>query len=114
MEVVAGTGSNLRALYAGFSAKGAVLAALLADKGVTGVDRLFEGEYGVFATYFAGEYDRDAILRDLGQEYQGATTLYKLWPSVGTSHSHIHATIGIVTEHDLCSRGHRRDPRPCR
>ena len=101
MEVVAGTGSNLRALYAGFSAKGAVLAALLADKGVTGVDRLFEGEYGVFATYFAGNYDRDAILRDLGNEYQGATTLYKLWPSVGTSHSHIHATIGIVTEHDL-------------
>ena len=55
MEVVAGTGSNLRALYAGFSAKGAVLAALLADKGVTGVDRLFEGEYGVFATYFGGQ-----------------------------------------------------------
>ena len=103
MEVVAGTGSNLRALYAGFSAKGAVLAALLADKGVTGVDRLFEGKYGVFATYFAGEYDRDAMLRDLGQDYQGATTLYKLWPSVGTSHSHIHATIKIVEEHDIAA-----------
>ena len=101
MEVVAGTGSNLRALYAGFSAKGAVLAALLANNGVTGVDRLFEGEYGVFNTYFGGEYDRDAILEGLGQDYQGSTTLYKCWPSVGTSHSHIAATIGIVTEYDL-------------
>ena len=114
MEVVAGTGSNLRALYAGFSAKGAVLAALLADKGVTGVDRLFEGEYGVFATYFAGKYDRDAILRDLGQEYQGATTLYKLWPSVGTSHSHIQCHDRHRHRARPLSRGHRRDPRPCR
>ena len=101
MEVVAGTGSNLRALYAGFSAKGAVLAALLADKGVTGVENLFEGEYGVFATYFGGRYDRDAILADLGRDYQGSTTLYKLWPSVGTSHSHIHAMIELISEHGL-------------
>lgn len=101
MEVVAGTGSNLRALYAGFSAKGAVLAALLADNGVTGVEHLFEGEHGVFATYFGGQYDRDAILADLGHDYQGSTTLYKLWPSVGTSHSHIQATIDIVVKHDL-------------
>jgi len=101
MEVVAGTGSNLRALYAGFSAKGAVLAALLADKGVTGVEHLFEGEHGVFATYFGGRYNRDAILADLGHDYQGSTTLYKLWPSVGTSHSHIKATIDIVSAHDL-------------
>jgi 2-methylcitrate dehydratase PrpD len=103
MEVVAGTGSNLRALYAGFSAKGAVLAALLADKGVTSVDRLFEGEFGVFAAYFGGQYDRDAILTGLGRDYQGSTTLYKCWPSVGTSHSHISAVIDIVTEYDLAA-----------
>jgi 2-methylcitrate dehydratase PrpD len=101
MEVVAGTGSDLRALYAGFSAKGAVLAALLAEKGVTGVEHLFEGDYGVFATYFGGRYDRDAILEGLGTDFQGSTTLYKLWPAVGTSHSHISATIGIVTDHGI-------------
>ena len=103
MEVVAGTGSNLRAIYAGFSAKGAVLAALLAEKGVTGVERLFEGEFGVFATYFGGRYDRSAMLRDLGRDFQGSTTLYKLWPSVGTSHSHISATIGVVVDHDIAA-----------
>ena len=37
MEVVAGAGSDLRGMYAGFSAKGAVLATLLAAKGLTGV-----------------------------------------------------------------------------
>ena len=101
MEVVAGTGRDLRALYAGFSAKGAVLSAMLADKGVTGVARLFEGPRGVFATYFGGRYDRTSMLRDLGVDFQGSSTLYKTWPAVGTSHSHISATIDLIVEHDI-------------
>lgn len=101
MEVVCGTGSDLRGMYAGFSAKGAVMAALLAEKGTTGVESLFEGKYGFFNTYFDGKYDRDKILEDLGSDYQGGGTLYKLWPSVGTAHSHIHATIDLMTHHDL-------------
>lgn len=101
MEVVAGTGSDLRAMYAGFSAKGAVTAALLADKGIPGVADLFEGEYGFFRTYFDSSYDREAILAGLGSDYQGAGTLYKPWPTVGTAHSHIHATIGLIAQHDV-------------
>jgi 2-methylcitrate dehydratase PrpD len=101
MEVVGGTGGDLRGLYAGFSAKGAVLATLLAQEGVTAVPALFEGAYGVFATYFDGSYDRAAILQDLGLDFRGAGTLYKPWPAVGTSHSHLHATIEIMARNDL-------------
>ncbi|MCX5326926.1 MmgE/PrpD family protein [Streptomyces sp. NBC_00120] len=103
MEVVAGTGSDLRAMYAGFSARGAVTAALLAQKGITGVPDLFEGEHGVFRTYFGGTYDREAILGELGTDYQGGGTLYKPWPAVGTAHSHIHATIGLMADHGLAT-----------
>ncbi|MGW7689026.1 MmgE/PrpD family protein [Streptomyces asiaticus] len=103
MEVVAGTGSDLRAMYAGFSARGAVTATLLAQKGITGVPDLFEGEHGVFHTYFDGVYDRDAILASLGTDYQGGGTLYKPWPAVGTAHSHIHAAIGLMTDHGLAA-----------
>jgi 2-methylcitrate dehydratase PrpD len=101
MEMVAGRGSDLRGLYAGFSAKGAVLAAMMAQKGVTGIDRAFEGEYGFMNTYFGGGYDRDAILRDLSKEFLGSGTLYKRWPCVGTAHSHMKAAIDIVTRNDL-------------
>lgn len=103
MEMVCGTGSDLRGLYAGFSAKGAVLATLMAEKGVPGIEKLFEGEYGFFNTYFDGRYDREAILAGLGTDYKGAVTLYKRWPSVGTAHSHMKAVIDIVTENDLAS-----------
>ncbi|WP_338062218.1 MmgE/PrpD family protein [Pseudomonas grimontii] len=102
MEVINSVGSDLRAMYAGFSAKGAVLATLLADKGVTGVPKVFEGPHGLFQMYFGGQYDRDAILLRLGQDYIGDRTLFKRWPAVGTSHSHLHATIGLViVENDL-------------
>ncbi len=101
MDVVAGTGSDLRGVYAGFSARAAVTAALLAERGLAGVDRVFEGAVGVFHTYFDGGYDREPMLSDLGHDFRGGGTLYKVWPSVGTSHSHIHATIELVTEHDL-------------
>lgn len=101
MEMVCGTGSDLRGLYAGFSAKGAVLATLMAEKGVPGIDRLFEGDYGFFNTYFDGRYDREKILADLGVDYKGSVTLYKRWPSVGTAHSHMKAIIDIVSENDL-------------
>lgn len=101
MEMIAGRGSDLRGLYAGFSAKGAVLAAMMAEKGVAGINRAFEGEYGFMNTYFEGRYNRDAIVRDLGSEFLGAGTLYKRWPCVGTAHSHMKAAIDIVTQNDL-------------
>lgn len=101
MEMVAGRGSDLRGLYAGFSAKGAVLAALMAEQGVSGIDRTFEGPNGVFACYFGGDYDRAAILDGLGTEFMGGATLYKRWPCVGTSHSHMKAAIDITRENGL-------------
>ncbi len=101
MQMVCGTGSDLRGLYAGFSAKGAVLATMMAQQGISGIDDLFEGQYGVFASYFGGRYDRGTILDGLGREHLGAGTLYKRWPAVGTAHSHMKAAIDIVTAHDL-------------
>ncbi|HEY0566901.1 MAG TPA: MmgE/PrpD family protein, partial [Xanthobacteraceae bacterium] len=41
MEAMYAAGSDLRGMYAGFTAKGAVTAVLLAEKGVTGISSLF-------------------------------------------------------------------------
>jgi 2-methylcitrate dehydratase PrpD len=100
-EMVNSTGSDLRAVYAGFPAKGAVLATLLAQKGLSGVPTLFEGKFGILALYFGGRYDRAALTGGLGREFSGGLTLYKRWPAVGTAHSHIHATAGLMKDHDL-------------
>ncbi|MCX4647040.1 MmgE/PrpD family protein [Streptomyces sp. NBC_01446] len=103
MDMVSGPGSELGGMYAGFSAKGGVLAALLAQRGAKGTDTLFEGKNGFFATYFGGSYDREKILENLGGDYYGAATLYKPWAAVGTAHSHIHATLEAMARHGLNS-----------
>lgn len=100
-EMINATGSDLRAIYAGFPAKGAILAALLAEQGLSGIPTLFEGKYGLLTLYFGGHYDRAGILDGLGEDFTGGLTLYKRWPAVGTAHSHIHATIGLVRDHGL-------------
>jgi len=101
MEVIYSTGSDMRAMYAGFPAKGAVLSALLAERDISGVPEVLEGKHGILPMYFGGRYDRTAILDGLGATYTGGLTLYKRWPAVGTAHSHIHATIRLMTDHDL-------------
>ncbi len=101
METIFAVGSDLRGMYAGFAAKGAVTAALLAEKGVTGISNLFEGKAGIFNVYFRGKYQREGMLKNLGTEYTGATMLYKPWPAVGISHTYIHATIELMKEHRL-------------
>jgi len=101
MELAYGVGSDLRGMYAGFTTKGAVLAALMAQKGVSGVKSMFEGKAGLFNVYFRGEYDRQKMLQDLGEKYDGGSILYKPWPSCGASHGFIHATISLMKEHKL-------------
>lgn len=101
MELVFGIGGDLRGTYAGFTAQGAVLAALLAQKGITGIASLFEGKAGVCNVYFGGTYARDAMLEDLGTDYRGAAMLYKTWPTVGIAHTYVHATIEAMRAHAL-------------
>lgn len=101
MELIYSTGSDMRAIYAGFPAKGAVLAALMAERGISGVPAVLEGNHGILPMYFANRYDRSAILDGLGRDFIGGLTLYKRWPAVGTAHSHIHATIRLMTENRL-------------
>src|SRR5438132_4468748 len=100
-EMQYGVGTDLRGMYAGFSTKGAVLAALLAEKGITGIRTLFEGKAGVFNVHFDGEYDRQAMLQGLGEEYLGASMLYKPWPACGIAFTYIHATLELMKEHAL-------------
>ncbi len=101
MELAYGTGSDLRGMYAGFVAKQAVLAVLMAERGVVGPSSMLEGPAGFFATYLDGNYDRAAMLRDIGRDFTGHEILFKAWPSCGLTHSYIHATLRLMAEERL-------------
>ena len=101
MELIFGLGSDLRGMYAGFTAKGAVLAVQLAQRGITGIQNLFEGEAGQMKVYFRSEYAREKILSGLGTEYLNAGMIYKYWPAVGNAHTYIHAAIELRKERHI-------------
>jgi len=101
MELREGVGSNLGGMRDAFPAKGGVLSALMAQKGIAGVKNTFEGRSGLFPVYFNGEYDRDVIISELGKKFEGAYVGFKPWPSCGTTHIYIDATLQIVSEHDI-------------
>ncbi|RAM37388.1 MmgE/PrpD family protein [Arthrobacter globiformis] len=101
MQQIFGTGSNLRGLYAGFIAQSCVNAVLLAQKGMLGMEDLFEGEAGIFTVYFHGDYNREKILENLGETFLSAGMTYKYWPAVGNAHTYIHAAIELAREYEI-------------
>jgi 2-methylcitrate dehydratase PrpD len=101
LEMRFGTGSDLGELYAGFVAKNAVLSAMLAKNGVTGTQRVFEGQAGIMNVYFGGEYDRTKIFDGLGSRFNGASMQFKPWPVCGIANTYIHAVLELVRKHDL-------------
>lgn len=101
MELAYGTGSDLRGMYAGFVAKQATLAGLMAERGVVGPSSTFEGPAGFFNTYLGGDYDRAAMLDGMGHNFTGRDVLFKAWPSCGLTHSYIHAMASLMRERGL-------------
>lgn len=101
MEQIFGVGSDLRGMYAGFTSQASVNAVRLAERGMTGIRNLFEGEAGLFKVYFKGEFDREKIIKNLGTEFLSGGMLYKYWPAVGNAHTYIHAAIELMKENEV-------------
>jgi 2-methylcitrate dehydratase PrpD len=53
------------------------LSALLAQRGVTGATESLEGRYGLYKVYFQAEPDRDSLVGELGERFEGNLTRFK-------------------------------------
>jgi 2-methylcitrate dehydratase PrpD len=93
--------SVIRAIRDAFSAKAGVLSALMAQRGITGVENSLEGKAGLFNLYFKGEYDPRRLTDALGKRFEGVNVSFKPWPACRGSHSYIDATLHLVREHDI-------------
>ena len=91
----------VKRMLAGFAARGGVLAAVLAEKGITGVKNVFEGPWGFYPLYYEGKYDRNRILKQLGETFEGKNLGVKLYMGNRRTHPCIDATLSIVEENDL-------------
>jgi 2-methylcitrate dehydratase PrpD len=98
MQALAESGSAFRAIREGFSARSGVVSAQLAAAGMLGDEGSLDGKFGLFGQFFQGDYDRDFLLRGLGEDLKGPITTYKAWPSAGHTHLYVTALDELLTD----------------
>ena len=82
------------------STQSGVLAALMAEKGYTGTEAIFEGKEGLMDV-FGPDWDVDALIGKLGESFKIMECSMKAFPTEALTHTHISATIKIMSENDI-------------
>jgi 2-methylcitrate dehydratase PrpD len=95
-ESISAPESEIRAIRDGFNNKEGLLAALMAAKDIAACQNPIEVLGKVL---YRGEYDPEAVTRDLGSYFRGADVHLKAWPSCRETHGHINAALDIVRAH---------------
>jgi 2-methylcitrate dehydratase PrpD len=101
MQVNFGPGSHVRAIRDAFSAKGGMLSALLAQRGIKGVTESLEGKAGLFNLHFKGEYNPVPLTENLGEKWHMSELSFKPWPSSRWTHAHLNAALKILIQNSI-------------
>lgn len=89
-----------RSLHAGKAAGNGILAAMLAKKGFTGAEAVFEGEGG-FCRAMANRYDLSKLTDGLGQKYLISDQRFVRYVTCGAMHAAIDAVIELTRTHGI-------------
>ena len=94
-------GSPIGGMMSGWPAKAGVLSALLAQRGMHGIPAVFEGDKGFYNMFTGGLYRREELVDGLGRTFSGDEVSFRAWPTCGSAHPSIDATLRLVREHDI-------------
>jgi len=95
-------GTMCKGQNAGNSAHNGLFAALLAKKGFTGPEDVFDGDGNVFAIYGA-QTDAGELLAGLGHDYEITRNTFKVFAFAGWRNPIIEATIALADAHKLAA-----------
>jgi len=87
----------------GFAARGGIVAALMAQKGITGAKECLEGELGLYNLYIKGEYNPEALTAKLGKYFAGTTVTMKPYPCCKGTHESVELALSIVEKYQIKS-----------
>ncbi len=82
------------------SVQSGVFAALMAQKGFSGTEAVFEGKEGLMDVFGTG-WDLDKLLGGLGENYKILECSMKAFPTEALTHTHLSCTLKAVTENDI-------------
>ena len=93
-------GAMTKRMGPGFAVRGGIMAALMAEKGITGARNSLEAERGFYNLYHAG-CDTELLLSDLGKRFEGANASLKPYPCCRYNHQYITLVLDIMKENNL-------------
>lgn len=94
-------GAMVKRLHAGRAAESGVRAALLAQKGFTGISDVLEAGYGGFLSSFSGRPNPARLTAGLGSVWETASVGFKLYPSVTSIHTALDSLDHLMRRHEL-------------
>lgn len=93
-------GSGLLALQMGFNARNAIMAAELAQAGMTGPENILSGDFGYFTLIEDGG-DPAAVTKDLGKVWRITEVAHKPFPSGRATHGILDGCLSLQREHSF-------------
>jgi 2-methylcitrate dehydratase PrpD len=94
-------GALTKRMGPGFAARGGIVAALMAQKGITGAHESLEGEVGLFNLYHKGEYDPKPLTANLGKSFMGINALMKPYPCCKGTHAYVDLASAMYKVHQI-------------
>jgi aconitate decarboxylase len=95
-------GAMVKRMQHGRACQSGVYAGLLAARGFTGIEDVFESRYGGYCTTFTqseGEFDLDRLVADLSKDYETLRVRSKLYPCMGGGHGPVQTILDLSKEH---------------
>jgi len=83
-----------------FAVQSGVFAALMAQKGFTGTEEVFEGKEGLMDV-FGPDWDKERLLGGLGEKFKILECSMKAFPTEALTHTHITATLKVMKNNKL-------------
>ncbi|MFC1967363.1 MmgE/PrpD family protein [Chloroflexota bacterium] len=96
-----GESALTKRMQAGFAAKGGVMSAVLAQKGLTGAQKSLEGRFGLFNLYQRGEYNPEVLTEGLGSQYEIVNLSFKPYPCCRDNHTYIDAALQLMRDYAI-------------
>jgi 2-methylcitrate dehydratase PrpD len=97
-------GTDTKFLHSGWAAQSGIAAAMLADAGVTGPPKIFEGRFGLFASHLQDpaipkRFDR--IADGLGDLWESRNASFKPFPTAHVLHPYVSAILRVREQHGV-------------
>ncbi len=96
-------GTQTKFLHSGWAAQSGIAAALLAEAGITGPPKVFEGRFGLFASHLPDTAARDfsRLAEGLGTHWESRNSSFKPFPAAHVLHPYIDLVLRLRARHGI-------------